>query len=165
MVDTEDGRWLTYAEAAALLGCKAEAVRQRARRQKWPKRTPNMYGLPAQVLVPDHAAVRPRPALYPVLSDSDRGTPDDHVNGRDRADVTLVQAFDRAVATLRDQLEHERARGDGAEHQVEALRHALDDAKTGERISAATAAALLSIEDDRRGWRLWRRLAWAISRR
>jgi hypothetical protein len=165
MVDTEDGRWLTYAEAAALLGCKAEAVRQRARRQKWPKRTPNMYGLPAQVLVPDHAAVRPRPALYPVLSGSDRGTPEDHGNGLGQADEPLVRAFDRAVATLRDQLEHERARGDGAEHQVEALRHALDDAKTGERISAATAAALLSIEDDRRGWRLWRRLAWAISRR
>jgi hypothetical protein len=165
MVDTEDGRWLTYAEAAALLGCKAEAVRQRARRQKWPKRTPNMYGLPAQVLVPDHAAVRPRPALYPVLSDSDRGTPEDRGNGLGQADEPLVQAFDRAVATLRDQLEHERNRADRADHQVEALRYALDDAKTAERVAAMNAAALLTIEAERRGWGLWRRLAWAISRR
>jgi hypothetical protein len=165
MVDTEAGSWLTYAEAAALLGCTPEAVRQRARRQKWSRRTPNAYGGQAQILVPDDADVRPRPAPTAVHTGDSRGTPTDHMNGHDRADTPLVQAFDRAVATLRDQLEHERTRADRADHQVQALRYALDDAKTAERVAAMNAAALLTIEAERRAWGLWRRLAWAISRR
>jgi hypothetical protein len=72
MVDTEVGSWLTYAEAAALLGCTPEAVRQRARRHEWSRRTPNAYGGQAQILVPDDADVRPRPAPPPYI----RGTAD-----------------------------------------------------------------------------------------
>src|SRR3954452_14617286 len=52
MVDQEE-HWLTYAEVGRLLGISAEAARAMARRQKWPRRTPNDHGALARVLVPD----------------------------------------------------------------------------------------------------------------
>src|SRR3954467_10799127 len=45
-------RWLTYAEAAQLLGRSTEAVRALVRREKWPRRIPNDYGSPTLILVP-----------------------------------------------------------------------------------------------------------------
>src|SRR4051812_2623450 len=52
MSDREE-RWLTYAEVGHLFGISAEAARAMARRQKWPRRTPNDHGALARVLVPD----------------------------------------------------------------------------------------------------------------
>jgi hypothetical protein len=46
-------RWLTYAEAAQLLGRSTEAIRALVRREKWPRRIPNDYGSPTLILVPD----------------------------------------------------------------------------------------------------------------
>src|SRR3954463_1583127 len=45
-------RWLTYAEAAQLLGRSTEAIRALVRREKWPRRIPNDYGSPTLILVP-----------------------------------------------------------------------------------------------------------------
>jgi predicted transcriptional regulator len=50
MTDQGKEHWLTYAETADLLGISPEAVRQRARRYKWPRRTPNEHGAVARVL-------------------------------------------------------------------------------------------------------------------
>ena len=40
MLDRDQGRWLTYAEAGQLLGISPEAVRQLARRRGWPLGVP-----------------------------------------------------------------------------------------------------------------------------
>src|SRR4051812_36615940 len=44
--------WLTYAEAAQRLGLTPEAVRALARRQHWPRRSPNAVGGQTWILVP-----------------------------------------------------------------------------------------------------------------
>src|SRR3954452_5784936 len=60
--------WLTYAEAAERLGLTPEAVRALARRQHWPRRSPNAVGGQTGILVPadrlaanGHAESRRRP--------------------------------------------------------------------------------------------------------
>ena len=55
-----DDRWLTYIEAGELLGLSPEAVRSIARRQKWPRQSPNAIGKVVRVLVP---ADRLRPVV------------------------------------------------------------------------------------------------------
>ncbi|MFL5285654.1 MAG: hypothetical protein ACJ8AW_32935 [Rhodopila sp.] len=62
-----DEHWLTYAEAAEKLGLTVNAVRALARRQRWPRRSPNVIGGQAWVAVPtdrlainDHIANDPR---------------------------------------------------------------------------------------------------------
>ena len=47
-----EGRWLTYGEAARLLGISSEALRSLARRHQWDRRSPNAIGGQAWVLVP-----------------------------------------------------------------------------------------------------------------
>jgi len=47
-----EGRWLTYGEAAQLLGISSEALRSLARRHRWDRRSPNAIGGQAWVLVP-----------------------------------------------------------------------------------------------------------------
>src|SRR6516162_5182014 len=94
MREPDQERWLTYAEAAALLGISTEAARMLARRHGWPRRSPNAYGGRARVLIPENMACdRERPALS-------AGQPD----GRDRTDGEIVRAFDRAVTVLQQQL-------------------------------------------------------------
>jgi hypothetical protein len=39
VLDQDEERWLTYAQAGRLLGISLEAVRQLARRRGWPRRT------------------------------------------------------------------------------------------------------------------------------
>src|SRR3954464_11996524 len=45
-------QWLTYSEAAEKLGLTVNAVRALARRQGWPRRSPNVIGGQAWVAVP-----------------------------------------------------------------------------------------------------------------
>jgi hypothetical protein len=47
-----DDCWMTYAEAAKALGLTTEGVRALARRQRWPRRSPNAIGGQAWVSVP-----------------------------------------------------------------------------------------------------------------
>src|SRR5215213_5409384 len=47
-----DDCWMTYAEAAKAFGLTPEGVRALARRQRWPRRSPNAIGGQAWVLVP-----------------------------------------------------------------------------------------------------------------
>jgi hypothetical protein len=77
VLDQDQGRWLTYAEAGQQLGISPEAVRQLARRRGWPRRTPNAYGIPTKVLVPDDAPVRPRPGVDAGQPPYERGTAGD----------------------------------------------------------------------------------------
>ena len=64
MTESGDERWLTYAEAGELLGISGEAVRAMARRNHWPRRTPNKPGGHAQVLMPaDQPGGRASPTI------------------------------------------------------------------------------------------------------
>jgi hypothetical protein len=164
VIEQEEGRWLTYAEAGQRLGISPEAVRQLARRRGWPRRTPNAYGGLATVLVPEEASVRPRPGADAVQEPYERGTTGQPVSGPVRADESGVRAFEAAdmirliretmeglVTPLREQLDRERARADRAES-------ALADAVAAERIAAGAATGLrhqLDILRARRPW--WRR--------
>src|SRR4051812_41682926 len=49
---SNDDRWMTYAEAGELLGLSKEAIRALARRHGWPRQSPNGIGLPVRVLIP-----------------------------------------------------------------------------------------------------------------
>ena len=159
MLDQDQGRWLTYAEAGQQLGISPEAVRQLARRRGWPRRTPNAYGGLATILVPDDAPVRPRPG---VDGGYERGTPGQPVTGLIRPDNSSVRAseppdmirlireiMEGLVTPLREQLDRERDRADRAELRAEELR----------------AAGLRAQIDRRRSMGLLRRLRDALKGR
>jgi TolA-binding protein len=98
--------WMTYAEAAKLLGISAEAVRQRARRLRWPmRREGNHLNDPAQVQIPDAELVRRKPVQSP-----------DHRPVQSPDHVPVQGPDDRAEL-------HERL--GRAEGEVEGLRQAL----------------------------------------
>ena len=149
-------RWLTYTEAAQLLGKTQEAVRALARRQHWPRQSPNLPGGHARVRVPENLALdRPRPALPVGQFDSDRVVTVGQVAGQPDGRDQLVSAFDRAVTALQQQL-------DWARHRIDALEVDLADTRSAERIASANVRALHAQADTRRGWGLLRRLRWAL---
>lgn len=66
-VTMSDEVWMTYDEAAAALGIKADSVRRRAAARKWPRRTGNdrkaRVGIPRDI-IPD-ATPAPTPDVTP----------------------------------------------------------------------------------------------------
>jgi hypothetical protein len=151
--------WLTYAEAGELLGISAEAARQKARRHKWPRRTPNTYGSLAQVQVPlnaVHPAVnavqdRLRTASYGVQnggngvqSGPERGTADSRDRPYDQPDI-LVH-FEQTLDALRQLLgianrraDDDRARADKAEQELAALRAELVELRISQQAASDIA--------------------------
>ena len=132
-------RWLTYAEAGELLGISAEAARAMARRNKWPRRTPNEHNAPARVLIPsDRPVAHPRPPAAqgtPSVHPGDaRGTngmapgraeeprpPEPDRPAEDGVLRSAIRALESAVDGLREQLQrteqwvdHERERADAS---------------------------------------------------
>jgi hypothetical protein len=80
-----------------------------------------------------------------------------------------VRTLESAIEALREQLtkadqreEAERGRAERAECHLVELRGALADAVAAERIAAGEAARLRAERDERRAWRLLRRLGWAL---
>src|SRR5256885_2381339 len=128
MLESDHGRWLTYADAGEVLGITAQAARMLAKRRGWARRTPNAYGDRALVQVPDDAVVQPRSA-----SNADRtasAITSDHppLNGHDHPNIRpLEQAIEALTAqlTIANQraaddsarAERERQRAEGAEQQ------------------------------------------------
>jgi uncharacterized coiled-coil protein SlyX len=161
------GEWLTYAEAGKRLGITAAAARQLSRRRGWQRRTPNAYGVRAEILVPQEALEKP-----PQVNADGHRTPHGPNGVGDAsaaAFVLLARQLDDRVAEqaetigdLRQRLDHEQQRVARAEHQVEELRTELGDALAAERIAAGEAAGLREEADRRRRWGLVRRLCWAI---
>jgi hypothetical protein len=155
MLESDQDRWLTYAEAGELLGISTQAVRMLAKRRGWARRTPNAYGDRAQVLVPVETIVRPRSALLGVRTGSvitsDQGSPNGH-------DHLNVQALEQAIGVLRDQLEtanrwadDDRARADRAEQKAAALQAELIDLLISERSAVELAEyASAEVADQRR---------------
>jgi hypothetical protein len=150
----DGGQWLTYAEAGKRLGISTAAARQLSRRRGWQRRTPNAYGVSAQILVPEEALEKPP-----------RENADGGRMGYDERDTS-----EAAFALLARQLEREQDRADRADrlleverqrvevgHQrIDELQTALADAVAAERIAAGEASALRAAltEQSRRPW--WR---------
>jgi hypothetical protein len=159
----DTGEWLTYVEAGKRLDISTAAAKQLSRRRGWERRTPNAYGVQAQILVPATALEKPI-----------RSNADGVRMGDDEPDTADV-----AFALLARQLEREQDRVERAERlfeeerrlleierqSSEALRQALADAVAAERIAAGEAAALRTEADRRHSWRLVRRLCWALWKR
>ncbi len=133
-----EGCWLTYTEAAQLLGISSEALRSLARRNRWDRRSSNAVGGHSWVLVPPdrlptggHEESDPRPS-----ADGDpRRAPENplQTSGRDAADLrptdrhedrrleeilTAVRSLGDAVTALGSQLIRERERADRAEERA-----------------------------------------------
>jgi hypothetical protein len=142
-----------------------------AKRRGWARRTPNMYGDRARVLVPAGAVVQPRSASFPERAGDVITRVQANANGPDQVhdrvhDQANRQPFERAVENaiilLREQLERERDRVNRAEAQVAELRTALDDAVAAGRVAASEAAALRAELEQRRTWGFLRRLRGAL---
>lgn len=59
-----ENHWLTYDEAAKLLGVKPDSVRRQARAKSWPRQTGNDGK--ARVQLPPERLEEPRPAVLPA---------------------------------------------------------------------------------------------------
>ena len=130
MAEADHERWLTYVELGELLGCTPTAARMHAKRRGWARRSPNMIGDRARVLVPDEAAVRPR------ATDDQRvfvAQIDEGVNSGDHGDQANVQAFCAAITALSDALAAERERVIRGEQQIDRLQTDLADAQAAEK--------------------------------
>lgn len=136
MPDSDDGRWLTYAEAGQLLGVSSEAARQMARRKGWPRRTPNERGAVAHIQVPaDLGTVRPRTAINGGRTPVDLGTNGSRSVADERPDATpdilrTVQAtVELLMMPIREQLDRERQRADEERGRADRERERADRAE------------------------------------
>jgi hypothetical protein len=120
----QDARWMTHGELAKLRNISRASAIRLIRRHKWPKQTDNLTGV-----------VR---TLVPAFAWTPAGHPDDDLGPAPAVqppDVT--RTFEQALALLREQLEHERARSDRLETRIatteanlEAARAAVQRAET-----------------------------------
>ena len=115
MTIDDTGEWLTYAEVGKRLGISAAVARQLSRRRGWERRTPNAYGVPAQILVPENVLVKPLP------TDVDGARTGN--GGRDMSET--------AFARLARQLERQQDRVERAERRLEEERHLLESRWNG----------------------------------
>lgn len=104
--------WLTYADAAARLGIKADSIKRRARARRWPRRTGN-DGL-VQIQVPEDALPDRRPDNPPNIPDSIRPE-----------DPPLAVLRERAEAAEREAAA-QAARADALAEQIADLRTERD---------------------------------------
>src|SRR3954470_365289 len=100
-----DEHWLTYIEAAKLLGISPEAVRAIARRQKWPRQSANAIGRAVRILVPADR-------LRPVMANGHSGLarwprPVTHNSQEDNGQRSrpVVNGHDQRAAELREMAE------------------------------------------------------------
>lgn len=117
-------RWLTYPDAAALLGMTPESVRQRARREHWGKKLNNEGK--ALVLVPVDAAASP-PGEAPATPPASRPVkhPEPHP-------VELLQArikeLEARIVEMRGDVDTARADRDQERQERHAERERADQA-------------------------------------
>jgi hypothetical protein len=179
MTDTDTG-WLTYAEAAQQLGCTPDAVRQRARRFRWPVQRANQYGQPTRIRVPAES-LADRPVDHPAPADHqavNRAVKHPGANGVDHTVTarSVREIVETSLTPLTLQLGAANRRAEQAEAKAAALQAELVELRIAERVAAdlaeyatgevadlrarLAAAAderrmLLGLLADRRPW--WRR--------
>lgn len=118
MADNEDGEWLTYDEAAARLGIKADSVRRRAASRKWRRRQGNDNK--ARVFIPRDIIPDIAPETTPDFT-PEVPTQDPTLLARLAvAEARLADAL-QTVIEGRKALEDMRADRDAWQRQAEAL--------------------------------------------
>ena len=105
------------------------------------------------------------PGSAEVSHRTDPRPPDSVSAGTDPMAAIGIQTLSQAVEMLRQDVEHERERGDQAERQaaegrkrIDELLHELADARTAAMITGCEAAALraqLALLQTRPWWRRW----------
>ena len=116
------GTWLTYAEAAAILGIKSDSVKRRAMRKRWPRRTGNDGK--ARIQMPDDVTNDIPSDSTPDVT-SDTSPPLEHINTRERlaaaeTEVRLLREMLSDVTADRDAMRDALAK---AASDAQALRH------------------------------------------
>lgn len=95
-MENPDTAWLTYDEAAAKLGIKADSVRRRAAGRKWPRRVGNdglaRVGIPVTI-IPDRTPV---------------AIPDDNTEDPDNSDKIRIAVLEAEGRQLRERLDEMR---------------------------------------------------------
>jgi len=125
MADESGGAWLTYAEAGKRFGISAAAARQMSRRRGWQRRTPNMYGARAEILVPTDAlpsAPVPQPEAVQTPNGQDHGL---------QGPTAAITLLERENAILRDTVDDLRRRLDSSEAERRALTALLAPPRRG----------------------------------
>jgi hypothetical protein len=164
-------RRMTYVELAIARGISLASARRLVLRHRWP-RVPGNDGL-VRVIVPLTALEKPRgtaEATRTTTGEADTASDTPavaHVPTTDPKTVApatdpVTVTLTKAIETLCDQLGKAERRAEIAERRIGELATSLADAAAAERIAAGEAAALRAELDQRRGWRLLRRLGWAL---
>lgn len=178
MTESDEGRWLIYAEVGELLGVSSSAARMFAKQHSWARRTPNAFGEHAQVLVAPDVDVQPRSGLNAVRSGNTREPDQPAQNGHDQVNGTpnMLAVIEGLVTRLREQLAIANQRADQAEERtaeaaerkaIELVKYVIakageqrkraDDALTAERIAQRGRRVRAEL-DARQQWGLWRRV-------
>ncbi len=147
-------RWLTYADAASLLGVQVDSLRHRARREHWGKRMGNEGK--ALVLVPLDSVPPPgeplgEPAGYaaaPPTPSRPARRPDDREGDRVAAHLAHIAELERRVGELgaelaaaRGERDRERDERHGERDRADRVTAELADLARQFAATTATAAA------------------------
>jgi hypothetical protein len=144
-MESDQNRWLTYAEVGRLLGISPSAARMHAKRRGWQRRSPNAIGAHAMVLVPDHVAVQPRAVA------EQRTFVAHMVNEPNGVDQANVQAISAAIEALREQLTIANERAERAELRAEADRARIDELQAA--LAEERRRVIEILTGRRSGWR------------
>lgn len=144
MENPDSVRWLTYDEAAGLLGIKSDSVRRRASAKKWARRLGNdglsRVGIP-QSIIPDQDP-KPGPDITLALP------PDNPDLSALRAELAASR---EEAMELRRQLAEAREHGARLEGEASASAARLTDVQA-DRDHWRTMAEKLASEPRPRGW-------------
>lgn len=145
-------RWMTYADAAALLGVQVDSLRHRARREHWGKRMGNEGK--ALVLVPLDTVPPPGEPLGELGGDASAGPvshrparrPDDREEDRVAAHLARIAELERRVGELGADLaaargERDREREERHSERDRADRVTAELADLARQFAATTATA------------------------
>jgi hypothetical protein len=177
MIESDDGSWLTYQQASAMLGLKPEGVRSLARRKGWARQTPNEIGGVARVRVPTGPHQRERPDRTDGATEAANGV-DRGQRGGALVDDSLDDAAENApvdrgapavlaveVAMLRERLDDKDAVIADLHQRLDGADRRLDAALAAQQKATDEAAGLCAELDARQTWGLRRRLRWALGRK
>lgn len=170
--------WLTYSELAERLGVSSEAARQKAIRQRWPRRTANDGKAQVRVDVEDVKATMPMRRPKDEPPSDDRPTPDDPLSnpqilaalGAHIETLKAMVAKAESIADLeRERADAERARADGERERADRLSSRVDELMTKAAKASDQERQLAELDEQvrqlralvdaaaRRPW--WKRLA------